>query len=156
STQPIVLPVANRNWQSMPDALGGRWNLNANVLDIVRDVGTQTRRLSLGSEWARSFVDPLGGQYNFTAGLRGGGYSIGNLSNVSNPELPTAFFPVNGQPALAPTAKDFVTGRAFPQVGLVWGYPLIHRGAEMTQLIEPMVGGFAAPSSGNRRNIPNE
>src|SRR5439155_10655046 len=51
STQPIVLPVANRNWQSRPDALGGRWNLNANLLDIVREVGTQTRRLSLGSEW---------------------------------------------------------------------------------------------------------
>jgi LPS-assembly protein len=26
----------------------------------------------------------------------------------------------------------------------------------MTQLIEPIVGGFAAPSSGNRRNVPNE
>ena len=55
STQPIVLPVANRNWQSRPDALGGRWNLNANFLDIVREVGTHTRRLSLGSEWDRSF-----------------------------------------------------------------------------------------------------
>ena len=49
-----------------------------------------------------------------------------------------------------------MTGRVFPQVGLVWSYPLIHRGESMTQLIEPIVGGFAAPSSGNRRNIPNE
>jgi LPS-assembly protein len=156
STQPIVLPVANRNWQSRPDALGGRWNLNANVLDIVREVGTQTRRLSLGSEWDRSFRDGLGGQYKFSASVRGDGYSIANLSAVSNPELPSAFFPVNGQPPAAPTARDFVTGRAFPQLGLVWAYPLIHRGEDMTQLIEPIVGGFAAPSSGNRRNIPNE
>src|SRR5712691_1594301 len=58
STQPIVLPVANRNWQSQPDALEGRWNLNANILDILREVGTQTRRLSLGSEWNRVFRDP--------------------------------------------------------------------------------------------------
>ncbi|MBO0736082.1 MAG: LPS-assembly protein LptD [Alphaproteobacteria bacterium] len=156
STQPIVLPVANRFWQSEPDALGGRWNLNANLLNIVREVGTQTRRLSLGSEWNRSFRDPLGGQYNFTAGVRGDGYSIGGLSKVSNPELPSAFFPANGQPALAPTPTDYVTGRAFPQLGLVWSYPLIHRGDDMTALIAPTVGGFAAPSSGNRRNIPNE
>jgi LPS-assembly protein len=156
STQPIVLPVANRNWQSQPDALGGRWNLNANLLDIVREVGTQTRRLSLGSEWTRRFSDPLGGQYSFSAGVRGDGYSIAGLSNVSNPELPSAFFPVNGKPPLAQTATDFVTGRAFPQVGLVWSYPLIRRGEDVTQLIEPIVGGFAAPSSGNRRNIPNE
>jgi LPS-assembly protein len=156
STQPIVLPVANRNWQSRPDALGGRWNLNANVLDIVREVGTQTRRLSLGSEWDRSFRDGLGGQYNFSASVRGDGYSIADLSAVSNPELPSAFFPANGQPALAPTATNFVTGRAFPQLGLVWSYPLVHRGEDMTQLIEPIVGGFAAPSSGNRRNIPDE
>jgi LPS-assembly protein len=156
STQPIVLPVANRNWQSQPDTLGGRWNLNANILDIVREVGTQTRRLSLGSEWNRIFRDPLGGQYNFSAGVRGDGYSIANLSAVSNPELPSAFFPANGQPAVAPTPTSFVTGRAFPQLGLVWSYPLIHRGEEVTELIEPIVGGFVAPSSGNRRNIPNE
>ncbi|MGA7867769.1 MAG: LPS assembly protein LptD [Stellaceae bacterium] len=156
STQPIVLPVANRNWQSPPDPLGGRWNLNANLLDILREVGTQTRRLSLGSEWDRSFTDPLGGQYNFSASVRGDGYSIGNLSAVSNPELPSAFFPANGQPALAPTPTSFVTGRTFPQVGLVWSYPLIRRGESTTELIEPIVGGFAAPSSGNRRNIPDE
>src|SRR5208282_3187617 len=156
STQPIVLPVANRNWQSEPDALDGRWNLNANTLDIVRREGTQTRRLSLGSEWDRTFRDGIGGQYNFSASLRGDGYSVSNLSPLSNPDLPSAFFPVNGQPAAAPTPTNFVTGRAFPQVGLVWSYPLIHRGEEMTELIEPIVGGFAGPSSGNRRNIPNE
>jgi LPS-assembly protein len=156
STQPIVLPVANRNWQSQPDALGGRWNLNANVLDIVREVGTQTRRLSLGSEWDRTFRDGIGGQYNFSASLRGDGYSINNLSPVSNPELPSAFFSVDKQPAVAPTATDFVTGRAFPQIGLAWSYPLIHRGQEITEQIEPIAAGFAGPSSGNRRNIPDE
>jgi LPS-assembly protein len=156
STQPIVLPVINRNWQSEPDALGGRWNLNANLLDIVREVGTQTRRLSLGSEWDRSFVDGFGGHYDFSASIRGDGYSIGDLSNVSNPDLPSAFFPVDGHPALAPTPTNFTTGRTFPQVGLVWRYPLIHRGDEVTEMISPIVGGFAAPSSGNRRNIPDE
>lgn len=156
STQPIVLPVANRNWQSEPDVFDGRWNLNANLLDIVRQVGTQTRRLSLGSEWDRTFYDGIGGQYHLSASGRGDGYWINNLSNVSNPELPSAFFPVDGQPPTAPIPTGFTTGRAFPQIGLVWSYPFIHRGDEITEVIEPIVGGFAGPSSGNRRNIPNE
>ena len=74
STQPIVLPVINRDWQSEPDKFGGRWNLNANLLNIVRAEGTQTKRLSLGSEWERSFRDGIGGQYLFSASLRGDGY----------------------------------------------------------------------------------
>ena len=113
-----MLPVANRNWQSEPDALGGRWNLNANLLDIVRDVGTQTRRLSLGSEWERTFRDGIGGQYKFSASLRGDGYSVNNLSPLSNPDLPSAYFPVNGRAGGRADRHQFLTGRAFPQVGL--------------------------------------
>ena len=45
ATQPIVLPVANRTWVSEPDPLGGRWFLNGNLLNIVRETGTQTRRI---------------------------------------------------------------------------------------------------------------
>src|SRR5438067_1233592 len=62
STQPIVLPVANRSWVSEPDVWGGRWKLNANLLNIVREVGTQTRRLSLGSMYDKAFRDGIGGQ----------------------------------------------------------------------------------------------
>jgi LPS-assembly protein len=156
TTQPIVLPVANRNWQSEPDPLGGRWNLNANVLDIARVVGTQTRRLSLGSEWDRSFKDGIGGQYLFSARLRGDGYSVNNLSPVSNPDLPSAYFPVDGKPAAEPIATNFLTGRAFPQVGLKWSYPLIHPGDTLTPLIEPIAAVYAGPNGGNQRKIPDE
>jgi LPS-assembly protein len=156
STQPIVLPVINRNWQSDPDALGGRWNLNANLLDIVRATGTQTRRLSLGSEWVRSFRDGIGGQYDFSASVRGDGYWINDLSTESNPELPSAYFPINGMPATDPVNPNFVTGRAFPQVGLKWSYPLIHPGQTLTPLIEPIAGVYAGPNGGNQRKIPDE
>jgi LPS-assembly protein len=155
STQPIVMPVINRNWQSEPDELGGRWNLNANLLDIVREVGTQTRRLSLGSEWERTFRDGIGGQYEFTASARGDGYWVNDLSPLSNPDLPTAYFPVNGIPAAEPVNPNFLDGRVFPQVGLKWSYPLVHPG-QLTPLIEPIVGVYAAPNGGNQRKIPNE
>jgi LPS-assembly protein len=156
STQPIVVPVINRDWQSEPDNLGGRWNLNANLLDIARQVGTQTRRVSLGSEWERVFEDGIGSQYKFTASLRGDGYWVDNLSQVSNPDLPTAFFSQNGMLPAEPIATDFLTGRAFPQVGMQWSYPLVHRGGTITPLIEPIVAAYAAPNGGNQRKIPDE
>ena len=155
ATQPIVLPVINHFWQSDPDALGGRWNFNQNLLDIVRAEGTQDRRLSLGGGWERTFRDGIGGQYDLTANLRGDAYWVNDLSPVSNPDLPSAFFPVGGMPAVLPVNPNFATARGFPQVGLTWSYPLIHPG-QLTPLIEPIVGVYAAPNGGNLRKIPNE
>jgi LPS-assembly protein len=156
STQPIVLPVANRTWISEPDELGGRWRLNGNLLNIVRETGTQTRRLSFGSGWDKSFRDGIGGQYKFTASLRTDAYSVSGLSQSSNPDLPSAYFPVNGAPAAERIGYDFLAGRAFPQLGLTWSYPLAHRGATQTAIIEPIAGVYAGPAGGNRRRIPNE
>jgi LPS-assembly protein len=156
STQPIVLPVVNRDWQSEPDQLGGRWNLNANLLNIVREVGTQTRRLSLGSAWERSFTDSIGGQYRFTASVRGDGYSISNLSLLSNPDLPSVYFPNGPAEAAPPIPSDYLAGRVFPQLGLSWRYPVIHPGPAVTGLVEPIVATFVGPDGGNRRDIPDE
>ncbi len=156
STQPIVLPSINRTWQSEPDGLGGVWKLNANLLNIVREVGTQTRRLSLGGEWDNTFRDGIGGQYKFSASVRGDAYSVSDLSSKSNPDLPSAFFSVNGAPPLQPIAYNFATARAFPQLGLTWNYPLAHRGAETTAIIEPIAGVYAGPNGGNSRRIPDE
>jgi LPS-assembly protein len=155
-TQPIVLPVANRNWQSEPDSWGGVTHLNANLLNIVRETGTQTRRLSLGSLWDKSFRDGIGGQYKFTASLRGDAYSVSNLSPKSNPELPSAYFSVGGAPPGEPISRNFVEGRAFPQVGLQWSYPLVHRSETMSALIEPITAVYVGPAGGNQRKIPNE
>ena len=156
ATQPIVLPVANRTWISEPDSLGGRWFLNGNLLNIVRDSGTQTRRASLGSRWERIFRDGIGGQYAFTASLRGDAYLVNNLSQISNPDLPSAYFPVDGAPAAEPISHSFATARGFPQLGLTWSYPLAHRGPERTAIVEPVVGAYAAPAGGNQRRIPDE
>jgi LPS-assembly protein len=156
STQPIVLPVANRNWQSEPDGWGGVWNANANLLNIVREVGTQTRRLSLGGGWDKSFRDGIGGQYKFTATVRGDAYSVDGLSPKSNPDLPSAYFPANGLPAAERVGTSFVAGRAFPQVGLQWSYPLVRRGETTSAIIEPITAIYAGPSGGNQRKIPDE
>lgn len=156
STQPIVLPVANRDWQSEPGVWGGLLRANANVLNIVREVGTQTRRLSLGGGYERSFLDGIGGEYKFTATVRGDAYSVSDLSPKSNPDLPSEFFPVNGAAPLKKISYNFETGRVFPQVGLTWDYPLVHRGEALTETIAPVVGVYAGPAGGNQGRIPNE
>jgi LPS-assembly protein len=156
ATQPIVLPVANRTWVSEPDQLGGRLFFNANLLNIVRETGTQTRRVSLGSRWEKIFRDGIGGEYKFSASVRGDAYWINNLSRTSNPDLPAAYFPLNGAPAAEPIGYNFTAERAFPQVGLTWSYPLAHRGPQWTALVEPVVGAYVGPAAGNRHRIPNE
>jgi LPS-assembly protein len=156
STQPIVLPVANRTWQLDPDGIGGVWKINANLLDIVRELGTDTRRMSVGTEWDRSFRDGIGGEYKFVASARADAYSVDGLSQVSNPDLPSAYFSQNGMPPAEHVPSSYLTGRAFPQVGLIWDYPLVHRGDEFTFMVQPTVAGFAGPSGGNQRIIPNE
>src|SRR5207237_8363811 len=118
--------------------------------------GTQTRRLSLGSEWDRTFRDGIGGQYKFSASLRGDAYSVGNLSSKSNPDLPSAYFSQNGMPPTQPISLNFLTGRAFPQLGLTWNYPVAHRGEDTTLLVEPIAGTYIGPSGGNRNRIPDE
>ncbi|HUC11226.1 MAG TPA: LPS assembly protein LptD [Stellaceae bacterium] len=155
ATQPIVLPVINHFWQSDPDALGGRWNINENLLDIVRQQGTQDRRISLGSRYENTFRDGIGGQYEFTASTRGDAYWVNDLSQLSNPDLPSVYFPIDGMPAAEPVNPNFLDGRIYPQVGLTWSYPLIHPG-RLTPLIEPTVGVYAAPNGGNQRKIPDE
>jgi len=156
STQPIVLPVINRNWQFNPDSIGGTVNFNANALDITREVGTQTRRLSVGGEWDRTFRDGLGSEYKVQLSVRGDGYSVADLSNLSNPDLPSSFFPQNGQPAIQRQASNFLAGRAFPQMGLTWDYPLVNRAGVWSFLVQPTVAMFAGPVGGNRREIPDE
>ena len=144
STQPIVLPVINRSWQYNPDSIGGTLKFNANLLDIVREVGTQTRRVSLGSE------------YKFQASVRGDAYWVNDLSSVSNPDLPSSYFSQNGLPATQHVPYNFWQERGFPQVGLTWDYPVVHRSDNWNFSIQPTAAAFAAPSAGNNHLIPDE
>src|SRR5260370_39365958 len=105
------MPVMKRYWQSEPDGWGGVWKLNGNVLNIVREVGTQTRRLSLGGEWDRTFRDGIGGLYKFTAGLRGAGHSLIDVCAEANHHLPSAVFSVNRAAPLAAVRRRMLGGR---------------------------------------------
>ena len=135
---PIVGPVMDYNWVGQPDGWGGRWGMDANFLDLWREDGNDSRRLSLGTDWRLPFFGPLGTAWTFGASIRGDGYSVGDLL------LPDG------------TEKNGFEGRVFPQVALEGRWPWIRRGTSWTQLVEPMVGFYAAPSGLNKTGIPND
>jgi LPS-assembly protein len=139
STQPMVLPVASYNWLGEPDSHGGRFNVDANLLDLNRLKGTGSHRLSLGSGWTLPFKDPIGGVYTLSTTLRGDSYYA------------TDFQVTPGTPA-----RDTFTGRVFPQMSLEWRYPWARRGLNFSQTIEPVVMLAASPKGGNPPTIPNE
>jgi LPS-assembly protein len=135
---PIVTPVMDYNWVGQPDGWGGRWGVDANLLNLWREEGSDSRRVSVGTEWRVPFFGPLGTAWSFGAGLRGDGYSVADLI------LPDG------------TEKDGFEGRVFPQVALEGRWPWVRRGASWTQLVEPIVGFYAAPTGLNRSGIPND
>jgi LPS-assembly protein len=139
SIEPFAAPLADYQWVSRPDAIGGRLALEGNALDLVRIQGIDMRRASFGGEWRLPVNGPIGDRYELTVGLRNDGYHSDNL-------------PIAGSTA---TTSAFA-GRVFPQVALTWRYPWVRRGDSYSQIIEPIAMFAAAPNGGNPGTIPNE
>lgn len=139
SIQPIVAPVADYVWQSGADPIGGRFAVEGNLLNLARLRGTDTRRVSLGSEWQLPFKDTIGEQYLMSLSLRGDGYHSNNL-------------PVG----IGNGSETALAGRAFPQFAFTWRYPWVRRGDGASQVIEPIAMVAAAPRGENPSTIPNE
>lgn len=140
ANEPVVLPIAGYTFTTPTDKLGGRWQLTGNAMNLMLPhTGFRERRLSAGASWRLPFNGPFGDRYQFSANLRGDGYSS---------DLTTqAGFPRN---------ESAADGRLFPQLALSWHYPWIRPGATVTTLIEPIAAIFAAPNGGNPAGIPNE
>ena len=140
STQPIIAPIADYQWQSDPGVLGGTVAVEGNALDLVRHTGIDTRRLSLGSTWRAPVTGPLGERYTFSVSLRNDGYHSDNI-------------PIAGGGSATESA---LAGRAFPQAALTMQYPWVRRADGFSEVIEPVVMVAASPYGGNPGTIPNE
>ncbi len=140
ANEPFVLPQAYYTLTTQPDVLGGRWQVNGDMLNLAKRDTLNERRLSLSTDWRLPFAGPLGDRYQFSASVRGDGYN-------------TDFAPLSG---VSTNAQTRVRGRVFPQAALTWHYPWVDEWGSVNGLIEPIAAAFAAPLGGNPATIPNE
>lgn len=135
---PVVLPMLDYSHVGRPGLFGGHTVLDANMLVLTRERGTDVRRLSLRPGWELPFDDALGGRYNLGFKLKADGYHVTNVAR-------------DGQ-------DDFtgVTGRVVPEAKLDWRMPFVRPSATVDQIIEPIASFVVSPYGGNPDEIPNE
>jgi LPS-assembly protein len=141
---PYVLPRYEYSFVGEPDALGGRLSLETQDFNVVRNVGTNTQRVSLSANYDRPFTGRGGELYDLVFHLDSAAYNAGKLNQQPN------FY----------TATGGTSAQAMPSGALLVRYPFIHTGDWGTQIVEPIVQGIGAPygSSYNpaKTLIPNE
>ena len=140
NTIPLVMPELDFSMLSARDRLGGRLKVDGNVRSLVRSVGTDSVRMSLDTGWQLPYTSPRGQRLNLFARLQTDGYWVDGPDDGDKPGERSAD----------------VTGRAFPQAGLDWRYPLVRHRDGFSQIVEPIMGFVVAPRGGNSGRIPNE
>ncbi|WP_298215520.1 LPS-assembly protein LptD [Acidocella sp.] len=143
SELPIVGPYGQYHFVSQPDVLGGTLRVDANAFNVMRNVGTNTRRLT----FLPAYSIPL----SLPAGLIG----------TARVQLVTAYYnadKLNQQPNYS-AIQQASTIRAEPYGGLMLRWPFLRPTRDWgSQLVEPIAQLVVAPVTGISENdkIPNE
>jgi LPS-assembly protein len=139
-TTPYVPVMWDYNYISEGTPHGGRFSLDANTMVLQRNDGADSRRVSVTGGYQVPYISPFGEVYRFSATVQGDVYSSHDVADPGRPG----------------TTHDGVTGRLFPQLGAQWSLPIVRRGEEYRQLVEPVLGGFVSPNGRNPAAISNE
>lgn len=141
-TTPVVLPLAEYSHQGEPGRLGAYNTLDVNMAMLTRDLGADTKRVSVKPSWNLPYVAPMGDIYKLSA-------SMG-----------LDFF--HSQSLAAPTARerdgtyDGAALRANPELSLDWRWPLARRTGTVTEILEPIGQVIVSPYGGNSWKMANE
>ena len=138
--QPIALPAIDARWRFNDPYLGGRIELQANSLSIIRDEGQDTQRAFAGARWERRRITDWGQELTLTA------YARGDVYHTSDTEFTTT--PLY-------RGEEGWNGRAIGAVAADLKWPLIGAFMGGTQRLTPRVQIVASPVTGNL-DIPNE
>ena len=136
SKRPMVLPHMVSQMYSQPGWAGSYWTLDSDAMSFMRTKGTEGQRMSQRTAWNLPIVSPDGQVMTLTSSLRGDAYHATNLAGVSNGEA--------------------TTGRAIPEVSMLWRYPFASQGQRISQVVEPIAMIASGPVGGNSLKIPNE
>ena len=137
---PLILPELNYNFISLPGSVGQRWGIDANALILSRSGSTDSRRLSVATNWQVPYTASSGQLYTLTATLRGDLYHVNEVTDPANPG----------------NSIDGFKGRILPRLAVDWRYPFARTQGNISQVIEPIVAVIAAPYGGNPVEIPDE
>lgn len=133
---PLVAPFAEYSFVGEPMRIGGRQTLDANLLALSRQRGTDSRRASLVHGWQLPHTTSSGQMFTVESRLQSDGYYASDLESQADDAETTA--------------------RMFPQVGVKWQYPWARRAGSYSHVIEPIIGVVGSPNGGNPDEIPNE
>lgn len=138
--QPIALPAIDARWRMADPVLGGRIELQANSLAIVRTQGQDSQRAFAGARWDRRSITPLGQELVLTAYARGDLYHAGDT-------LLTQTISYRG--------REGWSGRFIGAVAADLRWPLVGAFMGGTQRFTPRLQFVASPPTENL-DIPNE
>lgn len=138
--QPFVLPAIDARWRMEDPWVGGRFELQANSLNILRTEGQDTQRAFASARWEKRMLTSLGQELLLTAFARGDVYhSSDNLLTTSPSYRGEGGFQGRFIGALAADLK-------WPFIGTFMGG---------TQRLTPRVQLVVSPNTENL-DIPNE
>lgn len=138
---PYVLPNIYVEQAPREKILGGHLTMDANVLGIYRDIGSESQRLATRARWERPEIDRFGNVWTF----RLQGDAIGYRARGQQ-EPPTNLPDANG-----------TRGVGNLRAALDWRLPLVRDAGDYgTQTIEPRVQFVTGPRQGPPSSIPNE
>lgn len=135
---PLVFPVMDLFYQTQPMAWNSRFALSGGLMSLTRDLGADSRRLSVTGEWTLPYITGGGHVFEAAGRLRADGYDIDNHRLTGGRVI------------------DGREGRIVPEASLDWRYPLVSRFESATVIIEPAASVIASPGGGNTQRIPNE
>jgi LPS-assembly protein len=139
-TQPIVLPAIDARWRLADPWLGGRFELRANSLALVRLEGQDTQRAFASAQWNRRLLTPLGQELTFTAFARGDVYHTDDILST---------------PTVSYRGQEGWNARFIGAVAADLRWPFIGPFMGGTQRITPRLQFVASPVTENI-DIPNE
>lgn len=138
--QPIALPAIDARWRFADPYLGGRIELQANSLSILRPEGQDSQRAFAGARWDRRSITPLGQELTLTA------YARGDLYHANDTGLTQT---------LIYRGSEGWSGRFIGALAADLRWPFVGQFLNGTQRLTPRLQLVASPPTENM-DIPNE
>lgn len=144
---PVVLPIANYSYETMPGDFNETLYMDANFLNLFRQNELPGRwaksmvRGSLGGGGQIPYVTPLGDIWQLKMDMRGDAYAIGHFKRNDLPGT---------------KSKSYTKKRLYPQTSLTWRYPFAQYFDCSQWVVEPSSMIITSTHGGNGVSIPNE